>query len=206
MELDDDEYIGKEIIGVYDSSKHILALQRNFHSLGASGVEKYINEMWSNKQLCVIHLRPIMPLISGIDRLRRRGSVTKLQIGFSTIEDNTSEFFNNKSIKNIVDEFNDAGGLCGSITISVGRQSGKKNLNKEVINQIADDIGKNKNIITQAHVSYKEDETTPIEYLDLIKDKMHDYIELEVESKRSIPRDHIISAMIDKFIERFGNN
>ncbi|WP_049775606.1 DUF6731 family protein [Caldicellulosiruptor kronotskyensis] len=48
IELDDDEFIGEDVSMLYDPELNVVMLQRNIRSLGATGIEKYLNLLWAS--------------------------------------------------------------------------------------------------------------------------------------------------------------
>ncbi|WP_041607818.1 DUF6731 family protein [Halobacteroides halobius] len=50
ISLEDNEYIGEEVVGIYNAQENILMLQRNKHSLSPTGIEQYLNLLWGNKE------------------------------------------------------------------------------------------------------------------------------------------------------------
>ena len=57
VDLEENEYIGKNTVAIYDPKYSVLMLQCNRGSYGVSGIESYINSFNDSDELC--YIRPI---------------------------------------------------------------------------------------------------------------------------------------------------
>lgn len=199
MELDDDEYIGEEVIAIYDDSTNILALQRNRNSLSVTGIEKYMNETWEHSDGTIIHLRPILSK-TDVDSFVSENKKEYKKIIFKIADTSgvSEDTYNNSSLSAILKTARNHEGQFIEVTISNGR-SKKKKLNSSVVNQTLMDISKNIGIVDKAEVYLVEDEH-PIEFMDLLSDKLYDYVQIEYETKKSVPSEYLSKMLLEQYI------
>ena len=85
------------------------------------------------------------------------------------------------------------------ITVSMGHLK-NKNLNDAAVNQTLDDIMNEPNI-QKAEIYLKEGEKSPVEVVDLLQNKLYDYVQFEYELKKSIPSDVLIEHLLKQYKE-----
>ncbi len=203
IELEDGEYIGEEVLAIYDEGIHILAIQRNFHSLGISGIEQYINTLWHNKNQTNIYLRPINPGNNITDSLLKKGIVRKLRVKFADVQNSNIDDFESSAIKDIVNGAKKYNSIGMDIMLTVGR-SKDKNLNNEEAGQTIQDIYNNQEYISKAEVGIKERDDEPMEYMDLLADKLTDIILIDVKKRQSIASEYLQNLMWGQYQKSKG--
>lgn len=74
-------------------------------------------------------------------------------------------------------------------------------LDNATITETIKDVRNNKNIISKAEISYKDEIDDRIEIVDLFADKWHDFIFLTIERRESILASYVFSKMVEKYNE-----
>lgn len=197
IELDDDEFIGEDVSMLYDPRLYIVMLQRNIHSLGPSGIEKYINLLW-NSEKEEIFLRPIY-YPNSFEKAMKAKIYRKITVKFAQLPNsfNGSEL-DDSPIKPIIQSFGEFKGITGEITIGIG-QAKRRILHPETIHKTLEAIGKNKKLFKKVQVTLKEDEEKEVEILDLFEDKLYDYLIFYLENRQSLACEYVFNKMAEKY-------
>lgn len=200
IELDDDEFIGEDVSMLYDPELNVVMLQRNIRSLGATGIEKYLNLLWASngEQEEKIYLRPILNPFS-FEKASGARYYRKISVRFAQLPPEVSIF--NSPIKKIVEAFGEYQGITAEITISIG-QGKKNNLKSETVVETIADIKNNKSFFKKAQLTLKESEDDKVEILDLIEEKLHDYIIFQLPTRQSLACEYVFQEMINRYRER----
>ncbi len=200
MELDEDEYIGEEVIAIYDDSTSILALQRNRNSLSVTGIEKYMNEKWQHADGCIIHLRPILSKMD-VDSFvkQNKKDYKKIVYKIADVEDVSEDTYDNSSLGEILKTAKNHEGQYIEIIISNGK-SKKKRLNSQVVNQTLMELSENISNVKKAEVYLVEDEQ-PVEFMDLLSDKLCDWVQIEYVTKKSVSSDYLADMLMECYIK-----
>lgn len=200
IQLDDDEYMGEEVIGIYDPKLDVLALQRNRNSLSVTGIEKYLNETWKHRDDNAIYLRPILDDVN-IKAIQNKADTYYRKMRIKVADTNNTEEcdYDNSPLKRILGGAKRYNGAFIDITVSMGHLK-NKNLNDAAVNQTLDDIMNEPNI-QKAEIYLKEGEKSPVEVVDLLQNKLYDYVQFEYELKKSIPSDVLIEHLLKQYKE-----
>lgn len=200
MELETDEYIGEEVIAIYDDSINVLALQRNRNSLSVTGIEKYMNEVWMHNDGNIIHLRPILSNVNFNDFISNpNAQYKKIVFKIADTEDISENTYNNSSIGNILNIARNHKGNCVEVTISNGRSRNKRLSNTVVTSTLAE-LSENKDILKKAEVYCAKDENEDsFEFVDLLSDKLYDYVLIQYEPKKSVSSDYLSKKLIEQY-------
>jgi hypothetical protein len=198
IELEDDEFIGEDVSMLYDPKLNVVMLQRNIHSLGPSGIEKYINLLW-NSEKEEIYLRPIY-YPNSFDKAMEAKIYRKIMVRFAQLPNDINNL-DDSPIKSIIQGFGEFKGMIGEITISMG-QAKKENLHRETVYKTLEVIGKNKEIFKKVQLTYKEDEEKEVEILDLFDDKLYDYLIFYLENRQSLACEYVFDNIINRYNEK----
>lgn len=204
IELDDDEYIGESVMMIYDTAfgdlgYSIVALQRNFHSLGPSGIEKYLNKLWAQEDNLILKLEPIVEMDIR-NRLAQKSTYRKINLRLNNLPGTVTDPNSNSSIKKIVTGLNDFNGVSAQIVISVGR-SKNKYLSRDEINGALDMLEQNRGVIAGAEIAYEGDDAKT-EIVDLFDNKVTGVAQLDIVRKVEIPFEEIIQVGTNVYIEK----
>ncbi|MCI8520597.1 MAG: hypothetical protein HFE51_10500 [Clostridia bacterium] len=198
MQLDDDEYMGEEAIAIYDPETNVLALQRNRNSLSVTGIEKYLNDVWQHRDNNVIYLRPILSEID-LDAILKKTDKDYRKIRFKIADtDNLQEAdYDNSPLGQILKGVGKYQGAFVDVTISMGHFR-DKSLNDVAVNNTLNELVNNAST-KKAEISIKEDADAPVEIIDLLSDKLSDYVQIEYELKKSIPSNILVVNLLKQY-------
>ena len=57
IELEDDEYIGEDLLIIYDSKKQVMMIQCNRFAMSKGKLEAYFNKIWGNQKEKIVLIR-----------------------------------------------------------------------------------------------------------------------------------------------------
>lgn len=200
IELDDDEYIGETAYAIYDEQRKILVLQRNIHSLGPTGIEQYMNLIWSEPTK-MIFLRPIK-VSNTRQTAKDAAEIRNITVRFADMK-KQNKFGKDKTITKLFDALNQYDGVNAQITITMGNER-NKSLDKSTINDTIDEALKYRDSISKLEVSLKRDESSNVEVLDLFQQKLYDFIFVNIEKRKTLSMEYLISRMSDKYNENLS--
>ncbi|WAH38629.1 DUF6731 family protein [Alicyclobacillus dauci] len=194
MELEEDEYLGEEITGLYDETNKILMLQRNRNSLSPTGVEAYLNAVWDNHKQH-IYLRPILAK-DVAQRVKKGTAFRRLTIRFADL-DSTSPSSKFKRAKELVDAFRDYAPVNAEVTLTMGR-SRNSSLSSETINEVIDEVLKDRegSGIVKAEIGLKESDDSAVEVIDLFEERAQSSVYFDVPKRKSLEHAVVAKAMV----------
>lgn len=198
IELKDDEYIGEDLLMIYDRSNQVAMLQCNRFAMSKGKLEKYLNKVWNNseKRIVLIHISEKIKE-SELRRKNYRSLVLRLA-NVHAIEETHRPF------SKIINSYHALGGKAGTITFSLGRgRQGKIGLNKEQMPIMLDDIYANMDIVTDAVLKVKDDDdNSSIDIVDLFDNSLNEYIDFKLEKRRVLDFSYATKRMIEQYLER----
>lgn len=159
VDLDENEYIGRNTVFLYDNRRKIVMVQCNRGGYGVSGIESYINSFYEDGPHC--HFRPIENRFVLNNNPNRH--YFKLDVRFA----NVREFRAHNSIEfeRIINAFNQADCLTAHIEMGVGYNYNRENeLSGEAIQNAIMDImdENNRTCISSARVTLTDDQKSEI--------------------------------------------
>ena len=200
IELNSDEYIGEEVIGLYDDSVYILALQRNRNSLSVSGIENYINKTIRPyiSETISIHLCPILSNVSIDDVAKNKNNIyKKVRIKLADVANlDTTKY--SSSLGSVLRGLKHYDGAYIDITVSMGHCKG--NLNNNMVNDTLYKLVSDPNA-KKVDLYYKQGETEQVEFVDLLSDKLSDIVYITYKAKQSIPSDLLAQTLLTRYAE-----
>lgn len=195
--LSEDEYIGEDVCMLYDPKRSVVILQRNRNSLSVNGIIRYINQTWNHRKNQVVDLEPIaMP---GDWSKKRNGVTRKLHVRYSLPQTEVSSS-NDQSMGSLIKNCQEYGATVVDVIVSVGRSKRRRLRNDRVFDTVDDFI--NDPNCQSMDIVYKEDESSPVEIIDLLSNVIYDQILIDVIPKQSISYTDIIDAMTQKYFEQ----
>jgi len=200
IELNDDEYLGKDTHVLYDMHNHVLMLQNTREALNMLNVNYYINQLAHDFGLINDHQVLDIEPIFDTKLYNKSSKAKKIDIRFANIE-NVS-LSGTSTLSKIISYFNVFGGISGNITISIGRKSTEKHaLDYDEIKTLIDDIkelnSQNKSCFSSARLTYMEEGHSFM--YDLFDDVMNDIGNIQVLPKTTIPFETIGSKMLELY-------
>lgn len=199
MALADDEYIGEDVNALYDDELYILMLQRNRYSLGVSGIEEYLNLIWDGQEELRLYLRPIAPA-NIKDKIRGKSTYRKMTVRFNDIQTKKLKDTKSKTFKELFDSIGKYQCVAAEINITMSYNK-TEYLDAQTVKDTIDDIYNNKEIISKAEISYKDDIDDKVEVLDLFSDKWHDFIFVALRKRESLASEYVADSMIETYNE-----
>lgn len=194
VQLEEDEYIAEDISGLYDSSNHVMMLQRNIHSLSVKGVESYLKHFWDKKEKSSdqhIELRPIArkDVLRKVQKSKKVKKAT-LRLG------NSQESYNFGSKLGLVMKDMNKLYKGAKITVSIS-SSRKKNdyLDSTELSRVIDDIINDNGQFTQAEFVTQDEGFS--DSLDLLHAKLCIWGEFSLPPKKRLRKESVQSQMYE---------
>lgn len=197
IDLEDDEYIGRSTVVLYDPNLHVVMVQSNRGGFGEASIENYIH-LSSQRENKFCFLRPIMSSFD-IDKCVKN-NVTKLDIRFSDIRPYRA--INSKEFESIVKNFNKLECVTAHIEIGLGR-SEVDSLDNETVYGVVQDIVENRECISSAKIKMDDDAKSTL--FDIFDTIVHDYITFPLERGRELAFGFMFDNMVKKYREGVRN-
>lgn len=191
IDLENDEYIGKNTVMLYDPRFHIAMVQCNRGSYGVAGIVSYINQFNTSDDAC--YFRPIANDFSD-NMLRNR--LTRLDVRFANIR----EFrpYNSRNLERILESCNEFQGLTAHIEIGLGYDRGSS-LNSETISEVISDIRANRRSVSSAKLVMDDDTRSSI--FDLFDNIDHENISYKVPPRAELGFEFMANEMAYRYDE-----
>ena len=188
--LEADEYIGEDMTIVYSPKHNIIGIQRNFYSVSASKVEDYFSYKEIENMGDGIQFK-FDPIISSRsipnDAILRSFEISCYDLDNSSLED-------------IIENYDTFGAKRITIKCSMGTSAKGNGLiarAKDFIDYIR--VIPN---CKKAQVTYRKDETSPIDKIDFLEQKLEDRIEIIYSKSNPISHERIYNTFIGVFDDR----
>ncbi len=198
IELDDDEYIGEDLLMIYDSKKSIAMIQCNRFAMSKGKLEKYVNKVWGDPQHKIVFLH-ISKITNPAELKKKNFRYLCVRLAnIHAVEENHRPF------SRIVNSYYDIGGKTGTIVFSLGRgKQSKTGLNQEQIPIMLDDIYDNTDIVTDAVLKVRDDDdTSGMDIVDLFDNSVCEYIDFKLEKRTALEFQYATNLMIKKYLGR----
>ncbi len=168
IDLEDDEYIGRNTVVLYDPRLNVVMVQRNRGGYGVAAIESYINSFSEPDNLC--YFRPVSDQFNYDGQY---GAFLKFDIRFANIRNFVA--YNSKAFERIIDACNQMECLTAHIEMGLGYTRGDE-LNAETVQEAILDIRdpRNRESISTAKVRFTDDQKS--ELYDLFDNIVHDVI------------------------------
>lgn len=195
VDLEENEYIGKNTVALYDPKYSILMIQCNRGSYGVSGIEKYINSFNESDDLC--YIRPISYELS--DKVLQDSPALKLDIRFANTRQ--CKIKNSRLFNNVIDVCNQIECYTAHFEFGLGHNKGKE-LEKDTITAVVKDVRspENKEAISAARLTLSDDQKSSV--FDLIDNIYDDKIDFTVPARGELGFDTMVNSMIYQYDEK----
>ena len=195
VDLDENEYIGRNTVVLYDPKYSVVMVQCNRGSYGVSGLESYINSFNDGKDLC--YFRPIYNEIT--EQHLMEGHALKIDVRFA----NTRQFNPGKSriFNKVIDACNKLQCYTAHIECGLGYNRGdelEKETIVEVVNEARNPI--NKEAISSARITLSDDQKSSV--FDLFNNIYSDKIDFVIPARGELSFSYMTSQMISKYDEK----
>lgn len=154
IDLDDDEYLGRNTVALYDPKKHIILIQNNRGSYSANAIQNYINGT-NDGDICYFK-----PMIDAFDVNRcKNGRIKRLIATCSAVNDFRPE--NSKNFERLITSCRELGGYTFHIDIGIGYGKDKA-LNNQSVYEDVNVLLQNRNCLSTAKVELADDEISGV--------------------------------------------
>lgn len=198
IELEDDEYIGEDLLFIYDPENQVAMVQCNRFAMSKGKIEKYLNKIWGEhgKRIVLLHISKNIN-----SKELKKKNYRNLVVRFANIHAIEET---HRPFSNIVNSYNEIGGKAGTVTFSLGRGNQKNSrLNQEQVPILLDDIFSNRDIVTDAVLKIKDDDgSSDIDVVDLFDNSVCEYIDFKLEKRTALEFQYATSLMIEKYLNR----
>lgn len=196
--LDDDEYIGEDLLMLYDPENQVAMIQSNRFAMTKGKLEKFLNAVWKDQEKRIVLVHISKPINMAQLRKKNYRFLTLRLANIHSVEDKHRPF------SDIVNGFNTMGSRAGVITFSLGRgRQPKKGLNQQEVPVLLDDIYENRDIVSDAVLKVKDDDDTQdIDIVDLFNNSLVEYIEFKMEERATLEFNYATMLMVEKYVAR----
>lgn len=195
IDLEENEYIGKNTVMLYDPKYSIAMVQCNRGSYGIYGLQKYINSFNSGMNLC--YFRPINNDVT--DEYLKSTPALKIDVRFA----NTRQFNpgNSRVFNKIIDACNEIECYTAHLECGLGYNRGNE-LEKETVTEMVKELRKpeNREAVSSARITLSDDQKSSI--FDLFDNICSDKINFEVPARGELGFKFMVGKMIEKYNEK----
>ena len=157
IDLEENEYIGKNTVMLYDPKYSIAMVQCNRGSYGIYGLQKYINSFNSGMNLC--YFRPINNDVT--DEYLKSTPALKIDVRFA----NTRQFNpgNSRVFNKIIDACNEIECYTAHLECGLGYNRGNE-LEKETVTEMVKELRKpeNREAVSSARITLSDDQKSSV--------------------------------------------
>lgn len=194
VDLDENEYIGKNTVVLYDPRFHIAMVQCNRGSYGAVALQNYINSFIDDGNLC--YFRPIEYDYDRVDLNNKR--ILKLDVRFA----NTRNLVSRDSVafERIIKACNQTECRTAHLELGLGRSYVQTDeLEPETMQGIICEVRSedNRGLVSSAHVTLSDDQKS--EVFDLLQNILNDKINYVVPARGELAFGLMSNRMADKY-------
>lgn len=197
IDLEDDEYLGKNTVVLYDSETHIIMVQNNRGSYSANAIQYYINDTNEDEK---IYFRPIINRFDIQNCKKRRNK--KIIVRCSDV--GAFRTYGNPSFERIIETCNQMDAHSFYIEIGVGQQRNSK-LDSESVYEVANTLLKNRNCVPNAKVVLDDERAQGA--IDLFENWETSTITFTVPERGELKFEDISDAMYGAYKKKWeGDN
>lgn len=196
VDLQENEYIGKNTVVLYDPRYNVAMVQCNRGSYGIIALQNYINSFIDNKKLC--YFRPIDYDYDNIVSSNKQ--FLKLDVRFANTRKLTSK--DSKAFENIINLCNQVECRTAHLEFGLGYNYGRKEeLEPETIQGIIKELRdeSNRELISAARITLTDDQKS--EVFDLLQNILSDKINYIVPPRGELAFSTLSQHMAKKYVE-----
>lgn len=196
VDLEENEYIGKNTVVLYDPRFHVVMVQCNRGSYGTYAIQNYINSFINDGNLC--YFRPIEYDYGRVNLDNTR--VLKLDVRFANTRNLVSR--DSAAFERIIDACNQTECRTAHLELGLGRSYTKTDeLEPETIHGIIHEIRSddNRGYVSSAYVTLSDDQKS--EVFDLLQNILNDKINYVVQPRGELAFNLMANRMADKYYE-----
>ena len=195
VDLEENEYIGKNTVAIYDPKYSVLMLQCNRGSYGVSGIESYIDSFNDSDELC--YIRPISYELP--EKVLNDAPALKLDVRFANTRQVNVK--NSRLFAKIIDACNQMECYTAHFEFGLGHNKGeelKKDTIVEAVRVVKDPA--NKDAVSAARLTLSDDQKSNV--FDLIDNIYDDKIDFTVPARGELGFKTMKDSMIEKYDEK----
>lgn len=195
VDLEENEYIGKNTVAIYAPRYSVLMLQCNRGSYGVSGIESYINSFNDSDELC--YIRPISYELP--EKVLNDAPALKLDVRFANTRQVNVK--NSRLFAKIIDACNQMECYTAHFEFGLGHNKGeelKKDTIVEAVRVVKDPA--NKDAVSAARLTLSDDQKSNV--FDLIDNIYDDKIDFTVPARGELGFKTMKDSMIEKYDEK----
>lgn len=195
VDLEENEYIGKNTVAIYDPKYSVLMLQCNRGSYGVSGIESYINSFNDSDELC--YIRPMSYELP--EKVLNDAPALKLDVRFANTRQVNVK--NSRLFAKIIDACNQMECYTAHFEFGLGHNKGeelKKDTIVEAVRVVKDPA--NKDAVSAARLTLSDDQKSNV--FDLIDNIYDDKIDFTVPARGELGFKTMKDSMIEKYDEK----
>lgn len=195
VDLEENEYIGKNTVAIYDPKYSVLMLQCNRGSYGVSGIESYINSFNDSDELC--YIRPISYELP--EKVLNDAPALKIDVRFANTRQ--VKVKNSRLFTKIIDACNQMECYTAHFEFGLGHNKGeelKKDTIVEAVRVVKDPA--NKDAVSAARLTLSDDQKSNV--FDLIDNIYDDKIDFTVPARGELGFKAMTKSMIEKYDEK----
>ena len=196
VDLDENEYIGKNTVVLYDPRFHVVMVQCNRGSYGVVALQSYINSFIEDGKLC--YFRPIEYDYDNVDMGKKR--IVKLDVRCANTRQLVSQ--DSAAFEKIIEACNQT--ECRTLHLELGLGRSYKStdeLEPETVQEIIQEVRneKNRSVVTSAYVTLKDDQKSEI--FNLLQNILNDKINYTVPPRGELGFKLMSRRMAGKYLE-----
>lgn len=199
--LEENEYIAEDINILYDNGHHVMMIQRNIHSLSATGLQVYLQNMLEqmdpNNNL-TISLEPILDIYA-LKKAKSKDLYRKITLRVAT---NKVGKLLDDPIGRSFEQLESIEGATIEITIS-SESKKKSKLKTGEIRKIIETIEQERELYSKAEISGKDSEDSTIEKFDLLKGKLRIQKFYNVPTKKYLDPDTVLDDITVGYMNNY---
>lgn len=201
VSLKSDEYIAEDVSGLYDSSSHVVMLQKNIFSLSATAISNYMSYFWQKQEgheQDIIEFRPVIRKDAFRSSLKANAfkelivKTANLKKGLAFPDNILSSGLNN-----VIEAMKQYSGATIEVRIRPRRVK-ESYLDKEEVKDTINEIEANKQYFKKATVVTENVNQTK-ETIELLCGLLHIYLEFNIPLKTYLDPSVVQQDMITKY-------
>lgn len=185
IDINEDEYIGKNTVALYDSEHAILMLMRNQGGFSAHTITNYINSFYE-EPVCVLE-----PIKIKKDFLNEKNKFGKIELKISNVQDYVCT--KGSAYETVLQNAKNMDAETFLFEFSVGRKKHQK-LDPTIVRTIISDAYSNMGAVSIARVKMEDEEGTAV--YNLFENVKNTMLMLEADKNGEIPYKMIAEEML----------
>ena len=198
VDLEDDEYLGRNALVLYDSERKVIMVQSSRGGLSWRNIMGYINEFSFLEDKC--YFKPLLDSQDLIQKINKGGKITKVKLSFSDVRHCNAQ--RSKAYEHALDFSRGMGSITAKFELGLGRGRHERPLRSKESIDLIRDIAQDQAYISTAQFRIDADGLT--EFVDLMPSAIRSEIEVKLEARKEINFENAINLMLLKYTDTMG--